>query len=192
MSGRAELVPDMERRAFLGLVIASLPFHLFPKLPRTALTTIGGLTVARQDLHTNPRAIPTGSSEFKLSTQGFEGGLFVMEHNSQQKGGPPRHLHHNEDEWFYVLEGEYLVEVGSQRYRLGSGDSILGPRKVPHTWAFVGNMPGWLLRTYAPAGKMTAFFSEHKKRGEDTQYSVDPALYRAWGMELLGPPLLID
>ena len=36
-----------------------------------------------------------------------------MEQTSSKKGGPPRHLHHNEDEWFYVIEGEYITEIGS-------------------------------------------------------------------------------
>ena len=38
-----------------------------------------------------------------------------------------------------------LVEVGSRRHRLKSGDSILGPRETPHAWAFVGNTPGRLI-----------------------------------------------
>jgi uncharacterized cupin superfamily protein len=70
-------------------------------------------------------------------------------------------LHHNEDEWFYAIEGEYIVEVGSERFRLKSGDSILGPREVPHVWAFVGDTPGkMLIVSLAPANKMEAFFRE--------------------------------
>ena len=44
-----------------------------------------------------------------------------MEHTNRKKGGPPRHLHHNEDKWFYAIEGEYIVEVESERFRLKSG-----------------------------------------------------------------------
>jgi len=90
-----------------------------------------------------------------------------------------------------VIQGEYLLEVGSQRHRLKSGDSILGPREIPHAWAFVGNTPGKLILVYAPAGKMEAFFAERDKHG-GTAYSTDLALYMACGMELLGPPLPLD
>jgi uncharacterized cupin superfamily protein len=42
-------------------------------------------------------------------TRDSSGDLFIFEHTNHKKGGPPRHLHHNEDEWFYVIAGEYLV-----------------------------------------------------------------------------------
>ena len=51
-------------------------------------------------------------------------------------------LINDKNELFYVLEGEYIAEIGPERFHLKSGDSILGPRKVPHAWAFVGNTPG--------------------------------------------------
>jgi len=182
---------EMERRSFLGLAAASIPFTLFGQLSQ--VDTPGGRTFvpAGEDRFAKTRPIPTGSSTFKVSTQDSQGALFVMEHSNQKKGGPPLHLHHNEDEWFYVIQGDYLVEVGSRRHRLKSGDSILGPREVSHAWAFVGNTPGRLLVAYAPAGKMELFFAERDKRG-GTAYSTDLALYRTCGIELLGPPLPVD
>lgn len=63
------------------------------------------------------------------------------------------HLH------LYVLEGEYLVQVGDTRFPLKMGDCILGPRGVPHAWAFVALKTGRLLLSYAPTGKMEAFFN---------------------------------
>ena len=182
---------EMERRSLLGFAFAALPLPLFG-LSSQVETPVSGIFVpAGEDRFAKIRPIPTGSSSFKVSSQDTQGGLFIMEHSNQKKGGPPRHLHHNEDEWFYVVQGEYLVEVGSQRHRLKSGDSILGPREIPHAWAFVGNTPGRLILAYAPAGKMEAFFAERDKRG-GTAYSTDLALYKACGMELLGPPLPLD
>ena len=35
-----------------------------------------------------------------------------MEHKQLKKGGPARHLHYKEDEWFYVLEGSYEFSCG--------------------------------------------------------------------------------
>jgi mannose-6-phosphate isomerase-like protein (cupin superfamily) len=114
-----------------------------------------------------------------------------MEHHHTKKGGPPRHLHHIEDEWFYVIEGEYIVEVGTQRHHLKAGDSVLGPRGVPHAFAFVGEGTGRFLITYAPAGRMEEFFDTQDKAGGRTAYVTDAAKMRAYNMELLGPPISI-
>jgi len=62
----------------------------------------------------------------KVSALDTGGGLCVTEVTSLHKGGPARHPHHRQDEWFYVLEGEHVIEVGDERYELGAGDSLLG------------------------------------------------------------------
>ena len=48
------------------------------------------------------------STAFKVLTDESASALFVIEHASRKKGGPPRHLHHNENDWFYVIEGNTL------------------------------------------------------------------------------------
>src|SRR5215216_4783840 len=76
--------------------------------------------------------------DIKVSTLDTDGALSVAEISSLHKGEPGRHLHHEQDEWFYVLEGEYVIEVGEERYEPGPGDSVFAPRKVAHVWAYVG------------------------------------------------------
>lgn len=114
-------------------------------------------------------------------------GLFIIENTFRAKGGPARHLHYAQDEWFYAVEGEFVVEVGSERFNLHPGDSLLAPRNVPHVWAYVGENVGRMLITFLPAGKMEAFFREVTKA--NAMPPQDPALWQAHGMELLGPPL---
>jgi len=105
----------------------------------------------------------------------------------------PRHLHHDVDELFYSLEGEYIVEVGSDSFHLKPGDCVLGPREIPHAWAFVGDSPGKLLISFAPAGKMEAFFNERENRGiKPGAYTDDAVFMHAFGMELIGPPLVVE
>ena len=116
-------------------------------------------------------------------------GLLIIENTFRAKGGPARHLHHQQDEWFYALEGEFIIEVGQERMRLLSGDSLLAPREVPHVWAFVGDTQGRMLIAFSPAGKMEAFFREVTKA--NAMPPQDPELWRAHGMELIGPPLSI-
>ena len=127
---------------------------------------------------------------FKVSTEDSHGSLLVVEMTHHAKGGPGRHFHYDQDEWFYVVEGEYVFEVGQERIRLKPGDSVFGPRKVPHVWAFVGDQPGRILFIFTPADRMEAFFREIGNAYAPPP--LDPALFRAYGMELVGPPLAID
>lgn len=180
---------DLDRRAFLGTALATLPLAM---LAQTAETKIKPARVpSGEDRLEERHVIGVSSTAFKVLTDESASALFVIEHASRNKGGPPRHLHHNENEWFYVLEGEYIAEIGSERFQLKPGDSILGPREVPHAWAYVGEGPGKLLIAFAPAGKMEAFFRDNAKRQNGSEYLNDAAVYRAYGLELLGPPLSI-
>jgi quercetin dioxygenase-like cupin family protein len=126
---------------------------------------------------------------FKVETADTRGGLFVLEQMSVRKGGPPRHIHPEQDEWFYAVVGEYVVEVGQNRYRLSAGDSLLAPRGVPHVWAFVGDTLGRLLVGFTPAGKMEAFFREVTKT--NAMPTQDPKLWLEYGMQVVGPPLAV-
>jgi mannose-6-phosphate isomerase-like protein (cupin superfamily) len=127
---------------------------------------------------------------FKVATADSHGGLLVVEMAHHEKGGPGRHFHYDQDEWFYVVEGDYVFELGQERIRMKPGDSIFGPRKVPHVWSFVGDQPGRILFIFTPAGQMEAFFRESgKANGLPPQ---DPAFFHAYGMELVGPPLAIE
>jgi len=134
------------------------------------------------------RGLGISTIAFKASTQ--DGGLFVLENTFRARGGPARHLHHDQDEWFSVVEGEFLIEVGAERFRLNPGESLLAPRKVPHVWAYVGDSRGRMLIAFSPAGNMEAFFREVTKA--NAMPPQDPALWRAHGMELLGPPLPVE
>ncbi|WP_419825680.1 cupin domain-containing protein [Sphingomonas sp.] len=136
--------------------------------------------------------IGVSATTYKVVTSDTRGDLFVIEQANQRRGGPPLHVHQGEDELFYVLEGEYLVQVGDKRFSLNTGDCVLGPRGVPHAWAYAGSTIGRLLLSYAPAGKMEAFFNAWEQLGfTPGGYSKekDAALLRFYGMERIGPPI---
>lgn len=127
--------------------------------------------------------------DFKLSAQD-RADVFILENTFTQKGGPARHLHYDQDEWFYAVEGEFVIEVGQERTLMKPGDSLLAPRQVPHVWAYVGAARGRMLIVFTPAGKMEAFFREVTRA--NAMPPQDPALWRAHGMELMGPPLSVE
>jgi len=144
---------------------------------------------AGEDRFGERRGLGISVIAFKLMPQDSSG-LLILENTFRAKGGPARHLHYDQDEWFYALEGEFIVEVGQERIMLKAGDSLLAPRQVPHVWAYVGDTLGRMLIAFMPAGKMEAFFREVTK--VNAMPPQDPELWRVHGMELLGPPLAVE
>ena len=69
-------------------------------------------------------------------------------------GGGPRHLHHEQDEWIYVIRGEIDIEIGNERRHLSAGESAFLPRKVAHGWASAEGRPSRIINVYQPAGRM--------------------------------------
>lgn len=153
------------------------------------LATPAQRLAAGEDRYGEYRGLGVSHIDFKLCPAD-SGSLFVIENVFHARGGPARHLHYEQDEWFYALEGEFIIEIGAERLHLGPGDSVLAPRRVPHVWAYVGDGRGRMLIAFMPAGRMEAFFREVTKA--DAMPPQDPALWQAHGMELLGPPLAIE
>jgi quercetin dioxygenase-like cupin family protein len=129
----------------------------------------------------------------KVATQDSGGALFMTEQPIERRGsGPPRHYHEEQDEWFYCLAGEYVVEIGDQRFRLGPGDSVLGPRRVPHAFVYDGAGPGRILIGFTPAGRIEQFFRDLEKRGEyfgNGSPQDKEQVHRLYGIVNVGPPL---
>ena len=149
---------------------------------------------AGQDRFRGKREIPLTRTliDIKVSTLDTDGALSVAEVTSLRRGGPARHLHHAQDEWFYVLEGEYVIEVGEERYEPRPGDSVLAPRKVAHVWAYVGEGTGRLIAALQPAGEIEAFFEDLAKLGTSPEREELQIVFSSHGMELAGPPLSIE
>jgi mannose-6-phosphate isomerase-like protein (cupin superfamily) len=180
----------IERRSFLLAALAALPATaLWRSTKPDEKTAPPPMVAAGADRFGKKRFIPTGTTTFKVATQDSAGALFITENRSTKKGGPPLHVHHQEDELFYVIEGDYIVQIRSEQHHLKAGDCILGPRGVPHTWAFVGETPGRLLLSFAPAGNMEAFFVEQLDREGGVLF--DAEMWGKYGMKRVGPPIKI-
>jgi len=108
------------------------------------------LLAAGADREGESRGLGISTIAFKVSTP-TPSDPFILEITFLAKGGPARHRHYDQDEWFYVLEGEFQFEVGAERFRLQPGDSLLAPRRVPHVWAFVGEARGRILVAFFKA-----------------------------------------
>lgn len=90
------------------------------------------------------------------------GRLAVMEYQAQPGNEPPPHLHHWENELFYVLEGEMELHVGDKALLVGPGDMALAPQGRPHAFAIRSPLLRMLIlvqATGAHAVGLDAYFS---------------------------------
>ena len=125
----------------------------------------------------------------KLSGRDTGGALSVFEMNGRAS---PRHLHHEEDEWVYVVDGSLEVEAGDRRFRLVAGESLFLPRKVGHGWASVTGQPVRTIHVYQPAGRLEEFFRrigrfENSPIQEVPSFDEACRFFEEHGMKLLGP-----
>lgn len=185
----------IERRAFLLTSLAALPLASCATTARSAgpRRSAGALVRAGQDRTNSPRTVFGGLRlDAKVTPADTAGDLYVVEHTDAVPGGPPRHVHHAQDEWFYVLGGTYRIDVGEERFDVGPGDSVFAPRAVPHVWAHVGAGQGRLLLAWQPAGQMEAFLGALAGMGSVPDPVAMTALFASHGMTMLGPPLPVD
>jgi mannose-6-phosphate isomerase-like protein (cupin superfamily) len=81
------------------------------------------------------------------------GAFGLMEHWEMPPGfASPHHMHHREDESFYVLEGEIAFVCGGQWLKAGPGTFVYGPREIAHGFKVIGNSPARMLLMCNPAG----------------------------------------
>ena len=131
----------------------------------------------------------------KASRETTEGRVAVIEHLAPQGAGSPLHVHHNEDETFYVLEGELTFLVGDERIDIAAGDFLFAPRDIPHAYV-VRSERARILSTITPAGIEQLFVSlgTPVAGAEPPTDMVMPPmpemahLFAAHGAEILGPP----
>jgi quercetin dioxygenase-like cupin family protein len=76
----------------------------------------------------------------------------VLIQSSPPGGGPPPHSHKNEDETFFVLEGEYELLLNGVSHKLIAGESMHAMRGSVHAFRNVGTTPGKMLTVVVPAG----------------------------------------
>src|SRR2546425_5922828 len=70
----------------------------------------------------------------KISGQDTNGEYGLVEITVRAGEGSPWHVHPEEDEWFYVLDGEVTVWVADTKLSLKAGSFVFGPKGVPHTF----------------------------------------------------------
>lgn len=184
----------MDRRALLQVIGAASVTPLVAGLDAVMQQPAGRTTVvvAKPGENRFPYASAQQAerSPCKLTSADSHGVLSMFELQVRPQTGPVRHVHHREDEWCYVLAGEFLFEAGTEKITLPVGGSIWMPRGVPHVWANTSSANGRLLVACQPGG-FEKFFDELGKIPDaNANEAVIKTVMAKYGMEYLGPPLL--
>ena len=128
-------------------------------------------------------------SRIRVGPADSEGQLTILAYRAPAGFGPPRHLHHREDEVFELIEGQAVVWTPDLSFVLAPGDLVLLPKLGPHTWRAYGPKGIRFTVTFTPSG-FERFFQEIERR---RLLAADVAKLRAVaadvGMDILGPPL---
>ena len=124
-----------------------------------------------------------------------DGSLALHDERGRRGNMPPLHVHHRDDETFYVIAGELSLFVGGEHLVLATGQAAFAPRDVPHSYRVESEEAHWLVIT-TPAG----FESFVRKVAEPAPADElptagrrhDPAVLAQAaakvGIEILGPP----
>lgn len=96
---------------------------------------------------------------FKVTGKQTNAAFTVVDQIIQPQGGPPPHIHHREDEAFYVLEGRFLFLNGDKQTEAEAGAFVYIPKGTLHTFKNISQKPGRLLVTITPAGLEEFFYA---------------------------------
>lgn len=155
-------------------------------------TTTHGFVLKKNINRFDEKTLLMGNSpiDIKVSAKDTDGALSVMEYTGFAKGGPPLHIHLNQDEIFYVLEGEHLFQLGDQQHHLTAGDTIFIPRNTPHAPAQLSEK-GKCLFFLTPAGKMEDFFRALSKLSQKATPMDAAKIFEQHDMKIVGPPISV-
>ncbi len=126
-----------------------------------------------------------------LSGAHTNGNLAVFEDIVEPSVGPGRHIHHEQDETFFFLEGQFIAEVGGQMYEFTPGDVAFIPRGTVHAFKNVGSSKGRLRYIFSPAATIEEMFRDFYSALQDGSFSFDKMaeISLRHGQEFVGPPL---
>ena len=178
------------------IALASAPTFLFSQIQKGLFMMNKGFKInsgeGRLHGHIKLKGVNSNILDVKISGSDTNGELAVFEQTSLSQGkGTPLHIHNNQDEIFYVLEGAYYFQVGEEKHTLNVGDSIFLPRKVAHAWTQVSEK-GKMTVILQPAGKLENFFVTMSQLDHEPTQSEITNIFSDNDMQVVGPPLKIE
>ncbi len=187
----------MKRKHFVVtlLTAAIAPLTSFARIKKQSERKAKGFKInaseGRIHGHITLKGVNSNVLDVKISGKDTDGDLAVFEQTGLSQGrGTPLHLHHFQDEIFYVLEGEYYFQVGEDKHQLTAGDSIFLPRQIPHAWTQVSEKAKMTV-IVQPAGKLEDFFVTMAAPQKEPTPQEIAQIFADNDMQVVGPPLKI-
>ena len=131
-----------------------------------------------------PQGRESDVTELLATRQQTAGALGLFRQTIASNSGPPIHVHQTEDEFFYVVSGEFSVKLGDRTASAPARSVIFVPRGTAHAFRNVGSQPGVLLVGVTPGG-FEKIFEERQGVNAET----NRALMKKHNMEVVGPPI---
>lgn len=188
----------MKRNKFIAalLTFSTSPFFAFSKVSQKSERVGKGFKIAagegRIHGHIKLKGVNSNILDVKISGNDTDGDLAIFEQTSLSQGkGTPLHIHHTQDEIFYVIDGSYKFLVGNDKYELTTGDSIFLPRKIAHAWTQV-SAKGKMIVIMQPAGKLENFFVTMAVLDHEPGQEEIAKIFSDNEMQIVGPPFKID
>jgi mannose-6-phosphate isomerase-like protein (cupin superfamily) len=125
-----------------------------------------------------------------VSSEATGGALSMVDTVNPPFWGPPRDIHHAEDEVLFVLSGDVEVMLAGTRSLVGPGQAVFVPRGVEHSFRVVGLVPARIVVNLTPSG-FEGFFAD-MIRGQFRIPEDMPAIIESatkHRMTFTGPPL---
>jgi len=88
-------------------------------------------------------------------------------------GGPPLHIHHREEECFYLLDGTFEITLGEKTFNASTRDFIQIPRGTIHKFHNMSSTTARMLLIFSPAG-MDKYFEETLEPVQDRSAAIPP------------------
>ncbi len=186
----------MKRKSFLKAALAT---GAYLAAHSSVLATVNndkrvgkGLRVdAGKDRHDRPITLFEGDTFYtKVATNDSDGDVFLFESIRIKEGGPSFHLHYDQDEFWYIVKGQFLFKLGEETFTAKEGDTVFGPRMIPHAFAKVGEGEAKLLMFFQPAGKMEAMFKKISEGMTKNMTEEEQDKFRhEHGIKRVGPAL---
>jgi quercetin dioxygenase-like cupin family protein len=133
-----------------------------------------------------------GRLTFKAMAATTGGAMTAVETIAAPGEGPPLHVHRDQDETIYILEGRFMVKLADELVCAPAGSFVFAPRGMPHTWQNISDAPGRFFATVTPAAvSFEQFFLRYSQlpardRGAEAFARLAQQTH---AFEVVGPPL---
>ncbi|MGK7926062.1 MAG: cupin domain-containing protein [Spirulina sp.] len=135
---------------------------------------------------------PNESIKFILSAAETSGQFDIAESQYSYLGGPPLHIHTQQDETHYILEGKLRYQIEEEAIDLEPGDSIYIPKGTPHAWINLEQEPARAIVVLNPGGSEGFFQTVSSPPSEQIDFETLAKVARDYHTEIVGPPLSIS